>query len=216
MASEEPRREAMRPCVLQSARFSPHRLPQYLMPMQGRSLSMRYMGPVWPGQWRGDCARAIELVTARGLAGGRVIDLPSGVLARAEKSLAVCVPRCGADGHLARRKPGHPLPPGRDCCGEVVLADIGIPDAVIAEPTCAPLPTLQKPWLPHFRCRVDNINTGVAMSASFQAGLESFNGAARLSALAAREAGQARSRSVAANALAVNAAHLTSIMLQGR
>ena len=52
-----------------------------------------------------------------------------------------------------RLKPGHLLLPGREQCGEIVLADIGLPEACwtqVPPETFANLPELWR--LPHLAC----------------------------------------------------------------
>ncbi len=98
----------------------------------------------------GEAAQAelvIDAVFGAGLArdvDGRVAD----TLAAARRILAVDMPS-GVDGGTGavrgraaraectvtffRRKPGHCLLPGRDLCGDIVLADIGLPAQVLAD-----------------------------------------------------------------------------------
>lgn len=107
----------------------------------------RWRGPVRPFD-RADAARAdlvIDAVFGAGLSAD-VPDLVAATLGAARHVLAVDVPS-GLDGATGqprgrvraadmtvtffRLKPGHLLLPGRTLCGEVTLADIGLPSMVL-------------------------------------------------------------------------------------
>ncbi len=113
-----------------------------------------------------------------------------------------------------RRKPGHLLMPGRALCGPVVVDDIGIPEGVLADigvNTWANAPAL---WSMHFpRPRLDGhkYNRGHAVVVS---GPLAHTGAARLGARGALRVGAGLvTLASPPDALAVNAAQLTAIML---
>lgn len=74
--------------------------------------------------------RAADLIAA--MSGKTVIavDLPSGVHGDDGQILG-SAPQAALTVTFYRKKPGHVLTPGRFRCGEIVVADIGIPDAVL-------------------------------------------------------------------------------------
>ena len=114
-----------------------------------------------------------------------------------------------------RRKPGHLLLPGRLLCGEINVADIGIPEAVLADigaKTWANAPGLWSAQFPWPRLDGHKYGRGHALVVS---GPEAHTGAARLGARGALRVG-AGLVTVASppDAVAVNAAHLTAVMLQ--
>ncbi|MGZ5863286.1 MAG: NAD(P)H-hydrate epimerase, partial [Methyloceanibacter sp.] len=113
-----------------------------------------------------------------------------------------------------RRKPGHLLLPGRTYCGPVSAADIGIPASVLREiepHTWANAPGLWLSVFPHPKLAGHKYDRGHALVVS---GPLAHTGAARMGARGALRIG-AGLVTVASppDALAVNAAHLTAIML---
>jgi hydroxyethylthiazole kinase-like uncharacterized protein yjeF len=143
------------------------------------------------------------------------IDVPSGLHGDMGRGLDGVAIHAALTVTFFRKKPAHVLMPGRVNCGEVVVADIGIPDEALE----AVRPRLFEngpelwgedyPWpqpLAHKYAR------GHALIVS---GPAHATGAARLAARGALRIG-AGLVSVASppEAVAVNAAHLTSIMIK--
>ena len=160
----------------------------------------------------GDVAACIDRVAASGVP-VLAVDMPSGIDGDtgAIRGRAVRATRTVT---FAARKPGHLLLPGRDFCGAVSVVDIGIGDAVTTDFTPelhAAEPDLWQAALPRLASDTHKYKRGHALVLS---GEMYRTGAARLAARAALRAGAgAVTLASPRGALAVNAAHLTAIML---
>jgi hydroxyethylthiazole kinase-like uncharacterized protein yjeF len=140
------------------------------------------------------------------------VDVPSGVDGATGAVLgAAAAARLTVT--FCRLKPGHLLLPGRLRCGETVLADIGIPDAVVAQHDQglrANDPLLWRPLLPRRTPEGHKYRFGHALVVG---GPRETTGAARLAAGAALRVGAGLvSIACAPEALATYAAHLTAVM----
>ncbi len=158
----------------------------------------------------GMAAQAIAAVNRSGLP-VVAVDLPSGIDGRSGQVLGTAV-RATQSVTFFRLKPGHLLAPGRDHVGKRLIADIGIHADVLR--AVEPKTFWNRPglWtLPALAGDAHKYDRGHAVVVS---GPATRTGAARLAARGALRAG-AGLVSVASppEALAVNAAHLTAIML---
>ncbi len=140
------------------------------------------------------------------------VDVPSGVDGGTGAVLGTAAP-ADLTVTFCRPKPGHLLLPGRDLVGELVVADIGIPDSVVAsldEGIRRNEPPLWAGLLPRRHSTAHKYRFGHAVVVG---GPAHATGATRLAALAALRAG-AGLVSVAArpDALPVYAAALTTVM----
>lgn len=161
-------------------------------------------------------------VVARANASGipiLAVDVPSGLDGTTGQICGQVAMRATRTITFFRRKPGHVLMPGRALCGEVTVADIGIPDQVlVSTPDQAGLGgasvNAPRQWLPLFPVPVGTGHKYSRGHAVVVSGPAEATGAARLGARGALRAG-AGLVSVASprDAVLVNAAHLTAIML---
>ena len=182
-------------------------------------------GPVEQGVVIGDARLIVDAIFGAGLSRPFPAELAQAINGAGCPIVAVDVPS-GLDGLTGqplgasvkadltvtffRRKPGHVLAPGRFLCGEVVVAEIGIPDAVL--PEIGP-----RAWindgisLPLPQVEGHKYRRGHAVVVS---GGPLNTGAARLAAMAALKSGAGLvTLSGAPEALAVQSAHVTAVML---
>ncbi|HEX3674881.1 MAG TPA: NAD(P)H-hydrate dehydratase [Rhizomicrobium sp.] len=141
------------------------------------------------------------------------IDVPSGVQGDSGKVLGeVCI-EANLTVTFFRKKPAHVLMPGRDICGEIAVADIGIPDA--AAGTAMLFENGPELWGNVFRWPDANGYKYTRGHCVVVSGPAHATGAARLAARGALRSG-AGLVSVASptEAVAVNAATLTAIMVK--
>ncbi len=160
----------------------------------------------------GTAATTVEAMNGSG-ASVLAVDVPSG-LDGSTGAAAGPVVHASRTVTFFRRKPGHLLLPGRILCGPVSVADIGIPDKVLDEInplTWANDAPLWRPFFPHPSPLGHKYDRGHALVVS---GPMEHTGAARMAARGALRIG-AGLVTVASplDALYVNAAHLTAIML---
>lgn len=155
------------------------------------------------------------LVDAAGQGGHHVvaIDLPSGISGDSGQILGAAF-RAELSVTFFRAKPGHLLFPGRACCGELVVGDIGINPAVLG--TIGPLlrrnaPALFGRHFPPLRQDGHKYDRGHAVVLS---GGALQTGAARLAARAALRSGAGLVTTLAGpEAARVVAAHQTAVMI---
>jgi len=133
-------------------------------------------------------ARDVDGIVADSLRAARrlvAVDVPSG-LDGATGVVRGYAPRAELTVTFFRLKPGHLLLPGRALCGEIVLADIGLPAAVLQQirpATFANLPELWRvPWPGAESHKYSRGHVTVLGGAA-------MTGASRLAADAARRAG---------------------------
>jgi NAD(P)H-hydrate epimerase len=140
------------------------------------------------------------------------VDIPSGVLGDAGTDWGAAPAVCTVT--FVRKKPGHLLLPGRGLCGEVVVADIGMPAAVLdslAVDTWENTPQLWQWQLPKRDAAEHKYNRGHALVY----GGYPMTGAARMAARAAARIGAGLTTiAVLEQAFAIYASALTSIMVR--
>ncbi len=159
----------------------------------------------------GAAAETLTMAAARGLL-VVAVDVPSGIMGDSGENLGaisadVTVTYC-------RKKPGHLLLPGRLLCGEVTVADIGTPPAILAQinpDTFENDPALWRSEIPRPRDGGNKYEYGHALVV----GGYPTTGAARMAARAAARAGAGLTTvAIPAEALPIYAATLTSIMVR--
>lgn len=141
------------------------------------------------------------------------IDVPSGISGDDGNPLGDVCFEAALTVTFVRKKPAHILMPGRAWCGDVVVADIGAPESVVAgqritlrenDPTLWSLPWPEADAHKHERGHVIVASGG-----------HTRTGAGRLSARSAARAGAGLVTVLSpSDALAENAAQLTAIMLR--
>jgi hydroxyethylthiazole kinase-like uncharacterized protein yjeF len=142
------------------------------------------------------------------------VDIPSGIDGDTGEVRGAAVMATGTV-TFACRKPGHVLFPGRAHCGPVEVADIGIAEVTVetlAVDTFANHPDLWRRTLPEPGVAAHKYQRGHAVVLTGEA---TRTGAGRLAARGALRIGAGLVTVASpADALAVNAAHLTAIMLR--
>ncbi len=150
------------------------------------------------------------------------VDVPSGLNGTTGMAAGPVIP-AEKTVTFFRRKPGHLLMPGRTFCGETIVADIGIPDAVLAQDSRIGESTLtiktfaNEPglWSGHFPWPKPDGHKYDRGHAVVVSGPADSTGAARLGARGALRIGAGLVTVVSPpDAMPVNSAHLTAIMLK--
>jgi ADP-dependent NAD(P)H-hydrate dehydratase / NAD(P)H-hydrate epimerase len=138
------------------------------------------------------------------------VDVPSGVMGDSGEDFGAAAAVCTVT--FMRKKPGHLLLPGRDLCGDVVLADIGIPRGALDSMSIdiwENNPELWREELPQLRSAGNKYSRGhVLLYGGYP-----MTGASRMAARAAARSGAGLTTiAVPERAFAIYASALTSIM----
>lgn len=159
---------------------------------------------------------ALAAIAAMNGAGVPVVavDLPSGINGTTGAVMGAAV---NADRTVTffRKKPGHLLLPGRDHCGAVEVAQIGIPDTVLT--AIAPAASENDPalWLAKFPVAAASGHKYSRGHAVVVSGPRSHTGAARLAAMAALRGGAGLvTVATPGGALDINAAASLAVMVR--
>ena len=158
----------------------------------------------------GEAARLAVLTPASRVV---AVDVPSGLKGNDGNPLGDVCFEAALTVTFVRKKPAHVLMPGREWCGEVVVADIGAPENVVAAQNIALFENDPALWsMPWPEADTHKHERGHVIVAS---GGHTRTGAARLSARSALRAGAGLVTVLSPpEALAENAAQLTAIMLR--
>jgi hydroxyethylthiazole kinase-like uncharacterized protein yjeF len=155
----------------------------------------------------------IEAINANG-APVLAVDLPSGVNGTTAAIMGVAV-RASQTVTFFRKKPAHLLLPGRLRCGHVRVSDIGIDARVLDEIRSQTFENTPQLWRKSFPVPQVDGHKYARGHALVVSGEMAATGAARLSARAALRAGAGLVTLLSPrDALAVNAAALTAVMLR--
>lgn len=140
------------------------------------------------------------------------VDIPSGILGDSGENVGAAPAVCTVT--FMRKKPGHLLLPGREACGDVVVADIGIPQELLDSlgvDTWENSPVLWRAKLPQWHANINKYSRGHALLY----GGYPMTGASRMAARGAARSGSGLTTiAVPEHAFAIYAASLTSIMAQ--
>ena len=140
------------------------------------------------------------------------VDVPSGVMGDSGESLGAAAAVCTVT--FAGKKPGHLLLPGRELCGDTVVADIGILPSVLESLSLDTWENDPALWLAQLPRPHPSINKYTRGHALLYGGYP-MTGASRMAARAAARFGAGLTTiAVPEMAFAIYAAALTSIMVQ--
>ncbi len=143
------------------------------------------------------------------------IDVPSGLNGDTGKPIGEICFRAGLTVTFARKKPAHVLMPGRALCGDVVVADIGVPENVIEAQKLALWENTPELWEDLFPWPTSEAHKHARGHVLVASGGRARTGGARLAARAALRVGAGLVTVLSPpDALAENAAQLTAIMLR--
>jgi len=164
-------------------------------------------------QVAGEPAEMIEAINANG-APVLAVDLPSGINGTSAEIMGKAV-RATETVTFFRKKPAHLLLPGRQYCGRVRVADIGIDARVLDEIRPQSFENTPQVWRKAFPVpRIDGHKYARGHALVVSGDLAS-TGAARMSARAALRAGAGLVTLLSPrDALAINAAALTAVMVR--
>jgi len=167
----------------------------------GAGLSRALEGPAW---------ETLAVAARRGLP-IVAVDVPSGLMGDTGEALGAVAAALTVT--FFRKKPGHLLLPGRVLCGEVVVADIGIPPSVLAQIVPDTFENDPGLWLAALPWPQEGGNKYTRGHALISGGYP-MTGAARMAARAAARAGAGLTTiAVPEIALPIYAAALISIMV---
>jgi NAD(P)H-hydrate epimerase len=164
-------------------------------------------------------ARPVEGAAAETLAAAArsdvpivAVDVPSGLMGDTGEALGAV--RAVLTVTFFRKRPGHLLLPGRSLCGEVVVADIGIPASVLERIDPDTFENDPGLWISHLPRPRDDDNKYTRGHALIVGGYP-MTGAARMAARAAARAGAGLTTiAVPEIALSIYGAALASIMVE--
>ncbi len=157
-----------------------------------------------------------EIVAAMNRHGAPIlaVDVPSGLDGATGRAEGAVV-RAQATVTFFRKKPGHLLHPGRGLCGTIRLAQIGIPDEVLPAIGTRVFENAPALWSDALREHSQLQHKYTRGHSVVVSGGSTRTGAARLAARAALRSGSGLvTLASPPEALAVNAAHLTAVMLR--